>query len=232
MRQVATSASALAIPWRPPLGAARLGRAGVLAALTCLTAGCATAPPASRIAMPLVQRLQVQAIRIEPVSIEGASDAERAWLRDLVSNVATTAARRTAVEQALATDLVETADASTAEAAYRLSGELRLPLALPEGTRGSWAAFREGELARAHLELVGPDGQIVVQSDVELDWDDVRWTTGGRRLRRARRPESALVDAAEKAIADAVRDVAWRMEERRRSSPASAGTATPRPAAP
>ena len=225
MRHVASSTSARAILWRPPLGAARLGRAGVLAVLTCLTAGCATAPPASRIALPLVERLQVQAIRIEPVSIEGASDAEQAWLRDLVSNVATTAARRTAVEQALAIDLVETVDPRSGEATYRLSGELRLPLALPEGTRGSWAAFREGELAHAHLELVGPDGRVVAQSDVELDWDDVRWTTGGPKLRRARRPEAALVDAAEKAIAVAVRDVAWRMEERRRSSTGAGDTA-------
>lgn len=217
-----------------PAGPRTSGRkgAGPLAVLTCLVAGCATAPPASRIASPLVDRLQIEAIRIEPVTITGAAGAESAWLEDLVGAAATTAARRTAVEQALASDLVDPVEASAGDAAYRLSGELRLPLSLPRGTRGSWAAFRDGELARAHLSLVGPDGQVVAESEVGLDWDDVRWTTGGPKGRRARRPEAALVDAAEKAVALAVRDIAWRMEERRRSSPASAGTATPRPAAP
>lgn len=228
MRPVTSIAGGFAM-WRPRFGARRLSGVAVL---TCLVGGCATAPPASRIAQPLVERLQVQAIRIEPVAIEGASGAERAWLRDLVGTVATTTARRTAVDQALATNLVDTSDPRTGDPAYLLAGELHLPLALPEGARGSWAAFREGEVARVRLDLVGPDGQVVAESEVGLDWDDVRWTTGGPKMRRARRPEAALVDAAEKAVALAVRDIAWRMEERRRSSPASAGTATPRPAAP
>ena len=201
---------------------------GSVVIFSLLLAGCATAPPASRITSPLVERLQVQAIRIEPFAIAGATDAEQAWLADLVGTVAMAAARRTAVEQALAGELV---DAAAAEGAYRLAGELRLPLSLPDEARGSRAAFRDGELARAHLHLVGADGQVVAESEVGLDWHDVRWTTGGPKTRRARRPEAALLDAAEKAVALAVREMAWRMEERRRSSPASAGTATPRPAA-
>lgn len=174
-----------------------------------LLLGCASAPPAGRLTAPLVPRLRVDPISIQPTALIGAPEGDRRWFAQLVEAVALTTARRTAVEQGLTAELADAAG----QGAYRLSGELSLPLALPPEARGSYAFFRPGQLAHVRLQLENEEGIVVAGSERAFDWKSVRWTTGARSFRRARRPEAALLDATEKAVDLAVREMVDQLGE-------------------
>jgi hypothetical protein len=101
-----------------------------------------------------------------------------------------------------------------------------MPIALPPGVIGSWAAFRKGTLATARLVLAGPDGGALATATVAIDWNDVRWTTGGPKLKRQRRPEAVLIDAVERAIQLAIRELTRSVE---RSATSLSSAADPHP---
>jgi hypothetical protein len=171
----------------------------VSALLLSIGAGsCATAP-APRGA-PLFDRVEVRALVVESVPLPG-TEPERQWFAALATEQATASARRLALERGLAEVIELEAERSTPI----LSGRVSLPTALPPEYRGSRAAFVDGQLASALLQLHDDRGRLLASAEAAVDWDDVRWTTGGPKLRRARRTDAALLDAAELAIERALR---------------------------
>lgn len=160
---------------------------------------CATAPaPGGR---ALFDRVEVRAFVVEAAAVAGAEPG-REWFAALAAEQATSAARRLALERGLA-EVVELDPAPAA--ATVLSGRLSMPTALPPEYRGSRAAFADGVVARAQLELHDGTGRLLASAESAVEWDDVRWTTGGPKLRRARRPDAALLDAAQLAAERALR---------------------------
>lgn len=61
-------------------------------------------------------------------------------------------------------------------------------------------------MAVARLKLLDDTGGPVATSEASVGWGQVRWTTGGR-IRRAHRPDAALLDAVELAVDRAVRQL-------------------------
>lgn len=160
---------------------------------------CATAPaPGGR---PLFDLVEVRELVVESAPVAGA-EPRREWFEALAAHQATSAARSLAVERGLA-EVIELEAAPAA--APILSGRLSMPTALPPEYRGSRAAFTEGELASAQLQLHDGTGKLLASAEGAVEWDDVRWTTGGPKLRRARRPDAALLDAAQLATERALR---------------------------
>ena len=164
-------------------------------------AGCATYRPPS--GEPLLAALEVEGVIVEPIAMEGASTAGREWFESLIETRASATAQRAALEHRLAA-IVEAAPAARPES-HRLGGSVSLPVALPSDLRGSRAAFTEGDLATARVELRDGRGELVAAADSRVEWVDVRWTTGGHKTRRAKDPNVALLDAAELAVERAVK---------------------------
>lgn len=162
--------------------------------------GCAAHRPPS--GEPLLAAVEVQAVTVEAIAVEGASPAGREWFRGLVAAQASAAAQRAALEHRLA-GIIEAAPAGRAES-HRLVGRVSVPVALPSELRGSRAAFTEGELATARVELRDGQGALVAAADSRVEWGEVRWTTGGPKTRRAKNPDLALLEAAELAVECAV----------------------------
>lgn len=174
--------------WVPSLGTA--------AVVGLALAGCAIHPPAS--GEPLLAALEVGELAVEATTVAGASPAEREWFRALVAAQVSAAAQRTALEHRL-TAIIETTPAGRA-GSHRLVGRVSVPVALPSELRGSRAAFTEGELSTARIELRDGRGELVAAADSRVEWGEVRWTTGGPKTRRAKDPDLALLDAVELAV--------------------------------
>ncbi len=185
-------------PRRPGTGRlwAVVGLLSAVAALACATAG-----PAPR--EPLLESLVVPGLVIEPVALEGADASSRDWFRELLAEQATATARRASLERQLARVLDSNA---TAPGNWQLSGRVSVPVALPREYRGSRAAFQEGHVAVARLELLDHRRQQLATVEASVRWPQVRWTTGGK-TRRVRRPDAALLDAVELAVDRAVRQL-------------------------
>lgn len=179
-------------PWSAALG--------IVSALS--TVGCTTlaSPPRE----PALDGLVVTDLAVIPMVLEGAEADGRAWFRDLLSQQASATARRTALEWQLARSLNSQAGSTQA---LHLKGHVSIPVALPPEYRGSRAAFQEGHLAVAQLVLIDHGEAIVATTEVNVRWDQVRWTTGSHKTRKARRPEASLIDAVELAVERAVRQL-------------------------
>lgn len=190
-----------------------------LTILAMTLAGCATMPATS--SEPLLGALEVDEVAVESSAGGDLSAAEREWFRELLGNQATARARRAVFEQRLA-GVVGRAPAGAGES-YRLVGQVSLPVALPSEVRGSRAAFTKGNLATARVELLDGRGRLVATAESFVDWGEVRWTTGGPKMRRAKDPDLALVDAAELAIDRAVKDLIDDMTSRAANPKPSAG---------
>lgn len=192
------------------------------AVFTVALAGCsAVRPPAGE---PLLATLEVDAVSVEGVPLEGASPAGRDWFRALLAEQASAAARRTAFEHRLAA-VIGHSPGDVAES-HRLAGHMALPVALPSDLRGSRAAFRKGDLATARVELLDARGRVVAAADSSVGWAEVRWTTGGPKMRRARDSDLALLDAAELAIERAAKQLIDELR-RRPASPTPVAGGTP-----
>jgi hypothetical protein len=172
----------------------------VVAAGAALLGGCATT--ARSLEEPPLEAVAVSPLRVQEMPIEGDT-AEGEWMSGLLAAQATAAAQRATLEQRLAARVVQAPGARV----HQLSGELRMPVELPVEVRGSWAAFRKGTFVSAHLVLTDASGSEVASTEVALEWDDIRWTTGGPKLRRQRRTDLVLLDAARKAVELGVRDL-------------------------
>lgn len=164
-------------------------------------AGCTTYRPP--VGEPLFAALEMDGVTVEAMAVEGARTAEREWFQALVAAQASAAAQRTALEHRLA-GIIETAPARRTES-HRLSGRVSAPVALPSELRGSRAAFTEGVLATARVELRDARGELVSTADSRVEWGDLRWTIGGPKTRRAKDPDLTLLDAAELAVERAVK---------------------------
>lgn len=186
----------------------------VAAGAAALLGGCAST--ARSLEEPPLDAVVVSPLRIQEMALDGVT-GDGDWMAALLAAQATAAAQRATLEQRLAARVAQVPGARI----YQLSGELRMPSELPAEVRGSWAAFRKGTLVSAHLVLADASGSEVASTDVELEWDDIRWTTGGPKLRRQRRTDLVLLDAASKAVELGVRDL-------QRLAAAAAATASSR----
>ena len=189
---------------------------GTAAIVGLAVVGCATYRSPS--GEPLLAALAVEGLTVEAIAMEGASPAEREWFEALIQTRASAAAQRAALEHRLAA-IVEAAPAARPEI-HRLVGRVSLPMALPSELRGSRAAFTEGDLATARVELRDGRGELVAAADSRVEWGEVRWTTGGPKTRRAKDPNLALLDAAELAVERAVQRLIRELRARRHGSSA------------
>lgn len=170
-----------------------------LACLAVTLSACATAlpPPQS-----VLGRLTVTSITVVPTNLGDAAAGGREWFQKLLVGHATATARRMSVEARLA-ERVEPGPES--HQTHVLSGSVSMPIALAPEYRGSHATFQKGPLAAVRLELRDPTGALVGAVEATVRWKDVRWTVGGPKTRRARRPDAALIDAVELATERAVK---------------------------
>jgi len=197
----------------------RLLRSWSGAVLTVALAGCsAVRPPAGE---PLLATLEVDAVLVEAVPLEGANPAGRDWFRALLADQASAAARRTAFEHRLAAAIGRAP--GDAGGSHRLAGRVELPVALASDLRGSRAAFRKGDLATARVELLDARGRVVAAAESSVGWAEVRWTTGGPKMRRARDSDLALLDAAGLAIERAAKQLIDELRRRPASPTPVAG---------
>ena len=158
---------------------------------------------------PVLDRLAVARIIVRAIALEDAGTTGRDWFRDLLAGQATATARRAALEWQLARGLED--GGGMCEEIRHLSGFVSMPVFLAPEYRGSRAAFREGNLALAQLELRNHRGDLVATAGASVRWGQVRWTTGGYKTRRARRHEASLIDAVELAVERAVRQLVLKL---------------------
>ena len=194
---------------RASLGAASLF--GVAAAFV-LTGCTALARPPRQ---PVLAGVEIGTVELHSIALADADASRWQGFGDLLAQQAEVALHRFALEEQIAASL------QAPPGAPRLSGTLEIPTALPAGTIGSWAAFREGNLAVARLELTAPDGRPMATATARLEWDDVRWTMGGHQQRRARRPEAALADAVDRVLQLALRELTRELESQNKAVAAS-----------
>ena len=179
----------------PESGRRALSALGAAIALTISTSASARTS-----IEPTLAVIEIGAVDVLPVELDGGNAATCEALADLLAAQAAVSLHRLALEEQLA------ATAMPAVGAPRLTATLELPTSLPAGVSGSRAAFRSGRLAIARLHLVAADGyNTLAHSAAEVQWDDVRWTQGGPKNRRARRPEAALADAVDRVLQRGVR---------------------------
>lgn len=179
--------------------------------------GCASAPPGSRRPLdPSLPTLQVVPPTIEPVALDSADPIGREWFLESLRVQAAAATRRLVIEHQLAGQLAE------GSGGPRVTGVVEIPIALPAGVAGSRAAFRPGSLARARLEVTDAGGRPLATATAVVEWDDVRWTRGGPKTRRARPTDAALVDAVDHVLERAVRQLASQLEATVTSPPRTA----------
>ena len=172
-----------------------------------LLAGCVSAPPGSRRALEAsLPVVEVVSPIIEPVRLDSADPVGREWFLESLRVQAAATTRRLVIEHQLAGQLAE------GSGVPRLTGVVEVPIALPAGVAGSRAAFRPGSLARARFEVTDGGGRTLATATAMVEWDDVRWTRGGPKTRRARPTDAALVDAVDRAIERAVRQLASQLE--------------------
>lgn len=161
-------------------------------------AATATASPPPK--HPIYESIAVPEAIVNTVPVNGADpDNEQEWLRALLVGQATATGRRASIERKLCQVVKVEADG------YQLQIEVDVPIALPSGIVGSKAAFRKGTLAVARLQLLDEHGDLRADVEATVRWSQVRWTTGGHKVRRARPPEAALIDAVDAAVGQAVR---------------------------
>ena len=188
-----------------------------LFALLLMVNACATTPRSG--AQPLLGALEVEPVEVQSVEIAGASAEEPEWFRAFLAEQASATACRAVFEDRLA-GVVRCRPGHSGER-YRLSARIALPTALPSALRGSRAAFTKGDLATASVALID-GGRTVATADSRVRWRDVRWTTGGPKMRRPRDPALPLRDAAELAIGRAVESLAAEMRATRSGDPPAA----------
>lgn len=169
-----------------------------LAVSTLLIAGAATASPPPK--HPIFETIAVPVATVNAVPLNGTEpDNEQEWLRELLAGQATATGRRASIERKLCRVVETTA------VGYRLQIEVEVPIGLPPGLVGSEAAFRKGTLAKAQLHLLDEHGVRRAGAEATVRWGQVRWTSGGPKMRRPRPREAALIDAVEAAVDQAVR---------------------------
>lgn len=156
-------------------------------------------------------------LAVEPAILEvrpgeGVESSECEWFAALVSDQATASARRAVLELGLAR-VVLTGLEAHGESSH-LTTYLSMPVDPPAGIAGSAAAFIDGSLATARVELVDSAGNIIATGESAIGWDEVRWTTGGPKIRRRRSPDLALLDAATSAVRDAALDLSAKLGQR------------------
>jgi hypothetical protein len=186
-----------------------------------LLAGCVSAPRGTRHALePSLPALEVVAPTIEPMTLDGADPIGRGWFVEALRVQAVAATRRLVIEHQLAGQLAE------GSGVPRVTGVVEVPVALPAGVAGSRATFRAGALARARLQVTDGGGRTLATATAVVEWDDVRWTRGGPKTRRARPIDAALVDAVDRAIERAVRQLASQLEAATSPPPRTAARRT------
>jgi len=151
---------------------------------------------------PLFERVALAPITIEPEP-HPKTTGWHAAAEDLqrLGREATARAERTLLQQGIARH-VERVSAATPVSLPRVSGVVRLPVALPPEATGAQATFRRGDFAIATVELVLPTTSRTERAT--LGWRDVRWLRGVR-IRRARPLDTVLTDAVRKAVDHAVK---------------------------
>jgi hypothetical protein len=193
------------LPDRAKRGASFVAASLLAAALALVLTGCTSMarPPRE----PVLTAVEIGTIELRPAALAGTEDLAWQGFDSVLARHADVALLRFAAEEQIAANL------QGLPGAPHLHGTLDMPAALPRDAIGSRAAFRKGELAVARLELVAADGRPVAAASTRLEWDDVRWTTGGPKLRRARRPEAALADAVDRVIQLALRELRRELRE-------------------
>jgi len=166
--------------------------------LTVAIAGVAMAGPPPR--YPIYEVLAVSQATVNVVLVDGAElTDEQEWLRQILVEQATATGRRAAIDRRLARVIDAASDG------YRLKIEVDIPIMLPPEVVGSKAAFQKGALAVARLHLIDEHDTLHAFAEATVRWSQVRWTTGGPKMRRPRPREAALIDAVEVSVNRAVR---------------------------
>ena len=169
-----------------------------LGLLTLTIASSVTGAPPAR--NPIHEIVAIPEATVNAVVVDGEEpDDDDEWRRELLIGQATATGRRAAIERKLCQVVEAEADG------YLLQIKVDVPIALPPGVVGSNAAFRNGVLAVARLQLRDKTGALLADVEATVRWGQVRWTSGGHKVRRARPPEAALIDAVEAAVNQAMR---------------------------
>ena len=190
---------------------------------TCLSLGvlCVFTKPAAfaHTAPPLFPLVYLVPIEIEPLPYENTParlDAKEFTLK--LSSEATRIAVRGLTRYRIA-EKVETLVKSEANATLDhplgiyLKGSVQIPISLPDEVKGWKGEQHKGVLAVGKVVLIGGDGKVIAQEQVEVPWKDGHWLTGGRN-RRSAPLNGVLEDITRKSIDRAVERLSKRPELR------------------
>lgn len=191
---------------------------GVLCAFTKPAACARTAPPV--FPLVLLAPIEIEALPYENTPTRPDAKEFTSKLSGEATRIAARGLTRYRIAEKVETGVkVEKGVKSEASGTpshplgVRLNGSIQIPISLPDEVKG-WNGYQhKGTLAVGKIALIGSDGKVIAQEQVEVPWKDGRWLTGGRNKRSAPL-DDVLEDITRKSIDRAVERLSKRPELR------------------
>lgn len=175
------------------------------ASLGLLLVTCAPLNHVPRVDAPL-PKLVLVPFTIDPEPVDGVLAAEDGTFSRLLAEEATSTARRALIERRVGSSVDLSSQKEVADTeALRVTGVVRVPVALPEELIGLRADQRPGPLVIANVRLINVDGTVIREAEGILTWRDARWLEGGSNRRKSRPVQTVLQEVVREAVNIAIR---------------------------
>lgn len=167
--------------------------------IVMLLVGCMGLNPSPN-AIPKYSTLGVTTVLIKPQDIfEIPMDSTKKPFIDLLQEASTAQILTYLFKQRIGSDVIRVREAASSNHLVTVEAIVSLPISFPQDIYGINASRRDGALAKINI-IFKEGNNILVAVDESIDWNDVRWSSGGHRTRRRRPIEDVLLDAVNKVV--------------------------------
>lgn len=162
-------------------------------------------PPPEQV--PKFSTIVVSTVLIESKNIFGIpGGSSNAFFIDLLQEIGTAQVLDSLHRQRIAQTVRRVPSGESENHLLTLQAVVSLPISLPPAIFGINASQRKGPLASISINLK-KGAHVLTEIQENLDWNEVRWSTGGHRTRRRRVTEDVLLDAVKEVAKKGVFEV-------------------------